>query len=515
MRPRLLVALLVLWAIPASAAGNPKPFVVHEISHALSEPLREIAKTAGPPLFRGWIEKEEDGSVNKVTRMVDEPDSVIQDDSEFTQALPITVQFNFDGMNGVHAGGAIPPDTNGAVGDKQFVLITNFAYSVYDKSTGKKTLGPIDIRNIWKKIGGTCWTFDIGDPIVLYDRLAKRWFIYELFGCIAVSATDDATGRFHLYSIPLPGTPDYPKAGVWPNAYFLSQVNFVNGVPEGQACALDRAAMLAGSEALMVCMPPNPEDGTLLPADFDGGQLPPAGAPNHYVELGNSNTTLNEYDFHVDFVNPERSTFKGPNIISVPAYTQLCGGGRGACIPQPNGGDLLDAIGDRLMYRNAYRNFGTHEALVFSHSVAPGKSSAAVAAVRWYELRSRSFGGEFFLYQAGTYQNKTKNYWMSSVAMDKAGDIAMGFSADDSTSLAPSIYLTGRVPSDPLNKMESTRLVVKGKNVQIGSNRWGDYSSLSVDPSDDCTLWYVQEYGKNGGENWQSRLVSFRFDRCK
>ena len=104
---------------------------------------------------------------------------------------------------------------------------------------------------------------------------------------------------------------------------------------------------------------------------------------------------------------------------------------------------------------------------------------------------------------------------MGSIAMDKAGDIAMGFSADNSTTLEPSIYLTGRVPTDPLNKMESTRLVVRGKNVQIGSNRWGDYSSLSIDPSNDCTFWYVQEYGKKGGRNWQSRVVSFRFNRCK
>jgi len=515
MKPGVVVASLFLCVIPVSAEHNFKPFAVRENRHAVSEPLSEIAKTAGPPPFHGWIEKEEEGSLNKVTRIVDEPDSVIQDDSEFRQALPITLHFNFDGLDGVHAGGVVPPDTNGAVGDKQFVLITNFAYSVYDKSSGKKILGPMDIRHIWKKLGGQCGGYDIGDPIVLYDKLANRWFIYELFGCIAVSTTDDATGRFNLYSITLPGTSDYPKVGVWPDAYYLSEVNFVNGVPEGEACALDRTAMLAGNEATMVCMPPNPIDGTLLPADLDGTTAPPHGAPNHYVELGNSNTTLNEYDFHVDFVRIERSTFKGPNIISVPAYTQLCGAGRGACIPQPNGGDLLDAVGDRLMYRNPYRHFGNHESLVFSHSVAPGKGSTAVAAERWYELRSRPSRGVFSLHQAGTYQNKRNNYWMGSIAMDKAGDIAMGFSADNSTTLEPSIYLTGRVPTDPLNKMESTRLVVRGKNVQIGSNRWGDYSSLSIDPSNDCTFWYVQEYGKKGGRNWQSRVVSFRFNRCK
>jgi hypothetical protein len=234
------------------------------------------------------------------------------------------------------------------------------------------------------------------------------------------------------------------------------------------------------------------------------------------VELGNSNTTLKEYDFHVDFAHPKKSTFKGPHTITVPAYTQLCGGGGGACIPEPTGGALLDAIGDRLMYRNAYRNLGDHESLLFSHSVAPGKGSKAVAAMRWYELRSTPSGGRFSLYQAGTFQNKTDNYWMGSLAMDKAGDIALGFSADNSTNLHPSIWVTGRLPGDAKGKMGAPTVLHKGTTVQGQSNRWGDYSSMSVDPDDDCTLWYTQEYvNKSGGADWQSHFTAFKFNSCK
>jgi len=230
------------------------------------------------------------------------------------------------------------------------------------------------------------------------------------------------------------------------------------------------------------------------------------------VELGNSNTTLKEYDFHVDFQHPKKSTFKGPHTITVPAYTTLCGAGNGACIPEPDSGGLLDALGDRLMFRNAYRNFGDHESMVFSHSVAPGKGSSATAAVRWYELRSTS-GSKFSVYQAATFQHKKDNYWMGSIAMDKVGDMALGFSVDNSTNLDPSIWVTGRISSDPLNKMESPVKLRVGTQVQGQINRWGDYSSMGVDPDDDCTFWYVQEV-TDGGYNWQSHATSFKFNGC-
>jgi hypothetical protein len=515
----LLPGACLLLIVPAFAANQNKPFVVNEVKHSVSEPIGEYVKTVPPPLFHGWIKRKEHGSLNKVTKIYDLPDPVTQDASEALASLPVTIGFNEDGMNGQQAGGVIPPDTNGAVGDKQFFLITNFAFSIYNKATGKLEVGPALIHTIWNGFGGQCGTEDGGDPVVLYDKLAKRWLVEQLeyFSsyqvCVAVSQTDDATGKYNLYAFDWStGLPDYPKLSVWPDAYYLAVNNFGSG--QGEPCAMDRTAMLAGKTATIICFTPSNTDAGYLPSDLDGATTPPNGAPNHYVELGNSNTTIKEYDFHVDFAHPKKSTFKGPHTITVPAYTQLCGGGNGACIPEPNGGGLLDAIGDRMMFRNAYRNFGDHEAMAFSHSVAPGNGSTAVSAERWYELRATPPGSKFAVHQAGTYQNKKDNYWMGSLAMDKTGDIALGFSVDNSTNLDPSIWLTGRLPGDPLNKLRARKVVHKGTQVQGGVNRWGDYSSMSVDPTDDCTMWYTQEYS-DGGFNWQSHFVSFKFNGCK
>jgi hypothetical protein len=514
----MLAASLLLWIIPASAEKlQNTPIVIHEVSHAVSQPLSRIVKTVPAPMFHGWIVRKEHGSANKVTKIFNEPDSVAQDESEYLPPLSITIGLNKDGMDGVHAGGVIPPDTNGSAGSSQFVLITNFAYQVFDKTTGKSLLGPTLIHNIWNGFA-TCGTQDGGDPVVLWDKMANRWLVGQLsfpstLVCLAVSATDDATGQYHLYAFSFNALPDYPKLGVWPDAYYLAVNYFGNGFAQGEPCALDRTAMLAGKAATMICFSPSSTDAGYLPSDFDGTTAPPTGAPNHYVELGNSNTTLKEYDFHVDFVHPKKSTFRGPHTLTVPAYTQLCSGGLGACIPEPSGGGTLDALGDRLMFRNAYRNFGDHESMVFSHSVAPKPGSIAVSAIRWYELRSTPSVGKFSVYQTGTFQNKKDNYWMGSLAMDKAGDIALGFSVDNSTNLDPSIWVTGRLPTDPKGKMGAPMVLHKGTTVQGRNNRWGDYSSMSVDPADDCTLWYTQEYS-DGGLNWQSHFTSFKFNSC-
>ena len=518
--PCLLLGTWLLLLIVPAFAGNKqlRPFVIQPDKFVVSQPLSETAKTTPPPAFHGWIVRKEHETPNHMTKIYHIPDPVIQDSSESVPELAITLGFNFDGMNGQQAGGVIPPDTNGAVGDNQFFLITNFAFSIYNKSTGNIQVGPLLINTIWKGFGGQCESGNGGDPVVLFDKLANRWLLEQLEYsssyqiCIAVSQTDDATGAYNLYSYTFNGLPDYPKLAVWPDAYYLAFNYF--GPGDGEPCAMDRTAMIAGKTAAMICFNPNSSDMGFLPSDVDGSTPPPSGAPNHYVELGNSNTTIKEYDFHVDFTVPKNSTFTGPHTITVPAYAQLCGGGSGACIPEPKGGGLLDGLGDRMMFRNAYRNFGDHEAMVFSHSVAAGAGSTAVSAERWYELRSTPPGGSFSLYQAGTYQNKTDNYWMGSLAMDKDGDIALGFSVDNTTALDPSIWFTGRLPTDKLNKLEGHKLAHKGTHVQGAVNRWGDYSSMSVDPTDDCTFWYTQEYS-NGGYNWQSHVVSFKFNSCQ
>lgn len=514
----LLSAACLLLTIPALAGQKRNPFVIQPDKVGVSAlSISEIAKTAPAPAFNGWIVRKEHEARNQKFTNYNRPDPVVQESTDNLPELAITLGFNFDGMNGTQAGGVIPPDTNGAVGDKQFFLITNFAFNIYDKSTGNLEVGPLFIHNIWNGFGGQCGTEDGGDPIVLFDHIANRWVVEQLeyFSsyqvCVAVSQTDDATGKYNLYAFTwTTGLPDYPHMSVWPDAYYLAVNNFGSG--QGEPCAMDRNAMINGKTATIICFTPSNTDFGYLPSDLDGATLPPAGAPNHFVELGNSNTTIKEYDFHVDFVTPKNSTFKGPNTLTVPAYTQLCGGGGGACVPEPHGGGLLDAIGDRMMYRNAYRNFGDHESMVFSHSVHTS-SGTALAAERWYELRSTPPGGSFSVFQAGTYQNKSTNYWMGSIAMDKAGDMALGFSADNGSSLPPSIYFTGRKPTDKLNMMEGKKVAHKGTQVQGQVNRWGDYSSMSVDPTDDCTFWYTQEY-TDGGFNWQSHVTQFKFTAC-
>jgi hypothetical protein len=226
----LLSACILMWIIPASAADHRNtPTVINEVKHSVSMPLSEIAKIVPPPQFHGWIVRKEHGSANKVTRIFNEPDPVIQDESEYLPPLSIKIGVNEDGVDGQAAGGVIPPDTNGSVGSSQFVLITNFAFEVFDKTTGKKLLGPLLINTIWKGFGGECESNNGGDPIVLWDKTAKRWLVEQLeyFGtdlvCVAVSTTDDATGKYNLYAFTFNALPDYPKLAVWPDAYYLAE----------------------------------------------------------------------------------------------------------------------------------------------------------------------------------------------------------------------------------------------------------------------------------------------------
>ncbi|HYU47030.1 MAG TPA: hypothetical protein VEK84_12750 [Terriglobales bacterium] len=220
----------------------------------------------------------------------------------------------------------VPPDTNGAVGATQFVQMVNVTIAVYDKSSGALQLEPAAIHTLWTGFGGLCEfgggtpTFaDGGDPVVLYDHLAGRWLVSQLqfdttfthtAQCVAVSTSSDATGSYNRYEFDFGSNfPDYPKFGVWPDAYY----NSINVFPPrsfagAEACAFDRHAMLAGAPANAICFQQPPTVSSLLPADLDGSTLPPAGAPNSYVGLADS-THLNFFRLHADFSNPANSSF--------------------------------------------------------------------------------------------------------------------------------------------------------------------------------------------------------------
>jgi hypothetical protein len=457
------------------------------------------------------------------------PDPVVQVSEESVIPLVSTTNLtNFDGIS--DRDGVAPPDTNASVGQTQVVETVNTSYQVFSK-TGASLFGPAEVSSIFSGFPGVCGTGPFGDPVVLYDKAANRWLIsiialsnafFFTIGteCLAVSTGNDATLTYHRYAFSFGNNlGDYPKFGVWPDAYYASYnvfaAEFGPNFVGAEACAYDRANMLVGGPAKAHCFLKSSDFG-FLPSDLDGARLLTPGEPNFFVELDPlGSSALHLFKFHVNFVTPALTTFTGPTVIPVAAFTPACRskpGSRGICIPQGGTSQLLDSLADRLMFRLAYRSVAGHEALVVTHSVSP-PSGTAVSATRWYEIRSA--GTAPVVFQQGTFSSNTLSLWMGSIGMDKNGDIALGFSAS-SSSTNPSIYYTGRKPTDTAGTMESLSLVIAGGGSQNGGlNRWGDYSSMSIDPTDDCTFWYAQEYLKTTGSfNWNTHLNSFKFTTC-
>ena len=509
----LAVVCLLMFAagVPAVAATGSGPTVIHASHHDISPPLGQMVRSA-PPMHPGGqriIENERPPQIPGGDIQLKE-DRALQ-----TQSLPLvnTVPgLNFDGAG---ADGVAPPDTNGSVGATQFVQIVNTLYTVYNKSTGAVVLGPSAIDTIWSGFSGACANGNGGDPVVLWDKAAQRWVVSQLAStdtswCMAVSTTADATGSYARYEFDFGSNlPDYPKLGVWPDAYYWSSNTFQNGATfiGAQVCAFDRANMLTGGAANAICFQEPSSVASLLPSDLDGNTAPPAGEPNFFLELLTT-SSLGLFTFHVDFTTPSNSTFNGPTSIPITSFSEACGG-FGTCIPQAGTTQQLDSLGDRLMFRNAYRNFGDHEALVVTHSVTAGSSTGP----RWYEIRSPN--GTPTVFQQGTFAPDTSFRWMGSIAMDSAGDMALGYSAS-SSSIHPAVRYTGRMASDPAGQMETEASIIEGPGSQTGGlSRWGDYSSMSVDPQDDCTFWFTSEYlPANGSFNWSTRIGSFKFVNC-
>ncbi len=511
----LLRALCLVVLLTAPSWVPATPLVIRELKHDLSSPLREVEV----PAKSGGSQPAQEARPTRAPFSSSQSDPVARTLS--ASSLGVGLGLNFDGVSAsetVASGGPfVPPDTNGAVGATQFVQWVNVTFEVFDKTTGGTVLGPTPGNAFWAGFGGPCETRNDGDIIIQYDKAAGRWiaaqpvFVAPFMYCVAVSTSSDATGSYNRYAFLFPAGdfPDYPKLGVWPDAYYATFNIFSPKFAGAMACAYDRAKMLAGNAATAVCFQQPSNVSSLLPADLDGKTAPPAGAPNFMLGLADS-TDLFFFRFHVDFTNPANSTFNGPVLIPVAPFSEICHRSKTlACIPEPPPGQKVDAISDRLMYRLAYRNFGDHEALVANHTVAGGP----LAGVRWYEIRNPSTAP--FVFQQGTVTAEV-NFWMGSIAMDKEGDIALGFSAS-SDSLDPSVEIVGRTPADPVGDMMGPTTVAIGSGVQQASfHRWGDYSSMAVDPKDDCTLWYTQEYYlANGSFNWSTRITSFKFNACK
>jgi hypothetical protein len=447
---------------------------------------------------------------------------------------------NFDGI--ASDGTGAPSDPEGAVGDTQYVQWVNTRLSIYDKSDGKLLVGPVPGNALFAGMKGSagadaCRDSNWGDPIVQYDKLARRWIMTQFawdpantatgpyYQCIAVSTTPDATGPYYRYWWEMRDSHDnivfndYPKLAVWPDAYYFTWVLFESATTGGylgpRACGVDRGALLSGAPAAVRCRDFGTDYGPILPSDLDGTMAPPAGSPNYLMSLDFSDDGNGDHLVMWRFSFAKMS-LSSPITIPVAPFTIACPSLYGGpCVRQPSPGERLDALGDRLMYRLAYRNFGTREALVVNHSVQqPGAPTDGPVGVRWYEIRNPA--GNVGVYQQGTWAPDGLDRWMGSIAMDRMGNIALGYSVSGA-STAPGVRYTGRLRSEPLGRLEPEAVIVNGGGVQVDTyNRWGDYSAMSVDPVHDCNFWYTQQYIKQTGSfNWNTRIAQFRFRNCE
>jgi hypothetical protein len=428
-----------------------------------------------------------------------------------------------------------PPDTNAAVGDTQVVQWVNLCYAVFDKSNGSLIAGPFLGNNFWAGFGGPCETSNDGDPIIQWDKSNHRWvaaqnvFSAPYMTCIAVSQTADATGSYFRYAFPQPGFPDYPKWGLTRSVYYQSQNVFGFG-PIGfgvNVCGYDGKSMLKGSsKATQVCIFDDSNgtafDDSMLPADDDSDQ----GPTNREVLLGSidnffpGDTHVYEYVFDVNFGNPSKSTLAGVNgsmPISVPAFNlAFCAGQFRItdCVQQPGTIYQLDTLGDRLMYRLAHFNERGTQHFIVTHSV----NNTTAVAVRWYEFRAQGLGTtSLSLYQSGQTPDDGEFRWMGSGAIDKMGNIAIGYSRSSAAAGDyPSIYYAGQTEGDPLGTTETEALIKQGSGSQTDTvDRWGDYSSMALDGADSCTFWYTQEYYPTTAQfRWDTWLASLTFPNC-
>ena len=573
----LVLIVTLFGTIPAVAAPNgattvkaPKPKFYDNVAFDVSPTLRELAARRVTPA----LPEEDQGEVREEHGPeAGESDEYFTDTALQTAASQSTISntiANFEGLSNqdnfnIFGGRVNPPDTVGDVGPNHYVEMINLVFGVYSKS-GQLLLGPVDTGTLWDGFPVPDCTDPSGDPVVLYDQFSDRWLLSQFttrglddpslpfYNCVAISATPDPTGAYYRYAFktqadpeaPTGGSffPDYPKYGVWKDSYVMTTRDF--GLVTGYGIsvyALEKNKMINGqakARAVQFFLDSNVVpletigDG-LLPPDVDGKTKPKTDAPAPIVGTqddgagyGATFDALNIWELSVQWNARATASLTGPIQLPVAAFDSVfpCVGGEGSrdCLPQPgitNTAQYIDILSYRQRPTNrlAYRNFGTYESYVTNQSVeaAPG-----VAGVRWYEIR-RSATGSYSIYQQGTYApGDGVHRWMGSAAMDKKGNLAIGYSVVNGTTVFPGIRYTGRLKNDPLGQMtlgEGT--IINGSGVQRTTNsRWGDYTSLNVDPVDDCTFWYANEYYTAAGQasstaGWQTRIASFKLPGCQ
>jgi hypothetical protein len=530
-------AFAVLPAAVKALPGAPPPFrLSSDLHHDTSPPLREALPKPVRPGSDREIERRIPSRIAGAPKPAAAPEDTLRQRA-VGAAPPVPALFTFEGQSDDDNAAAVgfrivPPDTNGDVGKDHYVQFINLIISVYDKKSGARIFGPAPGNSIWSGFGGVCETHNDGDPVVLYDHLADRWIVSQFaiaadgHQCVAVSATGDPTGAYHRYDFVVsPGAfNDYPKLGVWPDAYYLSANQYSKSFDGVIAVAFERSKMLDGQPARFVEFGPLPCAAecpfTLQPSHL-AGAAPAAGTPNTYVmpfddQLFGTGTKPDGYRlwaFHVDWANTANSTFTALGQLDTANFDSNMCQSNVHCITQPNPGERVDSLAAWTMYRAQYRTFRDHASLVVNHTVdVNGKN---LAGIRWVELRNPGAG--WSIYQTGTYAPDDGDHrWMGSLAMDRSGDIALGFSVSGDHTF-PSIRYVTRTPDDPAGTFPGAESeLLAGSGVQKSSfGRWGDYSSMSVDPVDGCTFWYTQEYYANTGSfDFKTRIGSFQIPGC-
>jgi hypothetical protein len=433
--------------------------------------------------------------------------------SQSRQGRTPALDLSFDGTgNPLACGGCSPPDTVGDVGRNHFIQMVNATkVGIYRKNNGNLATPVFNLGTLFSTV--PC-TSNAGDPVVLYDDIADRWLLSQFQSpshlCFAISQTANPLGSYFLYQFNVGSFPDYFKVGVWPNGYYVSANESTY-----TAYAFDRTKMLAG-DATASFVKFTDETNFLLPADVDGSSTPGGGGLFYTFkdkEFHGGRDRIELFELVPDFVTPANSTFGLIETFRIAAFTYtVCGFFNLNCIPQKDTAQKVDAVSEWPMHRFVYRRNGNKQSLLGNFTVGGGTGSAG-AAIRWFELRKS--GGNWTLFQEGTHDpGGGLDRFMGSIAMDKAGNIALGYSAS-SSSRFPSIRYTTRAPGNPPGTLQAEEVLRKGKGSQTGSNRWGDYSAMTVDPVDDCQFWYTNEYyNPSSATTWRTRVGAFTVPSC-
>jgi ribosomal protein L35AE/L33A len=441
---------------------------------------------------------------------------------------------NFDGLDFANWGAGHPPDTNGDVGPAHYIETINTSIGIFNKSDGSQAAAfTFDTFMSQGNFGNICDTENFGDPVVLYDTFEDRWvitdFAFRLSGqdvlapalqCFAVSKTGDPiSGGWNFYSVEtLGGLGDYPKLGIWPDGIYMTTNMFgyasTAGFQGARVFAFNKAQMYAGAPTVqIVTFDAPPADFTVLPSNarLQTG-TPPPGAPNYFLSTWQFLNGLTVYKFHVDWDHISLSTFTGPDV---PIAATSWPNANVANAPSLGSANLLDVLQIRAMAQNQYSNIGGVESLWATHTVRRANTTG-FAAPRWYQVNVTGGTVAPNIPQAATWDPDAANVihrFMPSLAVNRNGDLALGYSTSSSTT-KPAIMYAGRLATDPVNTFSQTeQLLVQGAGTQIGTSRWGDYSAMSLDP-DGCTFWYTNMYYKVDGLDHQTRIGAFAFPGC-